>query len=89
MENPFNTINDRLSNIETLLLDIKHLPKKEGDSANPNERLSRKKVKEQYGICYGTIHNLMKNGKLSFSKIGRKTLFKREDLETLFSNKKG
>lgn len=48
---------------------------------NPFERLSRRDIKEQYCISLGTIHNMMRSGKLVYSKIGRKTLFKREDIE--------
>lgn len=58
-------------------------------SANPNERITRKQVSKEKSISLGTIHNLMKSGKLPYEKVGRKTLFKREDVEQFFNNKKG
>lgn len=54
---------------------------------DPTERLTRKEVKLKYKVSYPTIHSLMKKGVLNYSKIGRKTLFKKEDLEKVFSTK--
>lgn len=88
MENPFKLIEARLSNIESLILDLKHQPK-QALISNPHERLTRKQVSQQYKISLGTIHNLMKAGKLAYEKVGRKTLFRREDLEICFTNKRG
>lgn len=48
---------------------------------NPFERLTRKDIKEQYCISYGTIHNLMRSGRLPYEKVNRKTIFKRENIE--------
>lgn len=78
-----------------LLVEMKDLKKsilsleQDNSKINPHERLTRKEIKEQYKICFATIHNLMKRGKLPFSKVGRKTLFKRLDVENCLSNKKG
>ena len=57
--------------------------------SNPYERLTRKQIKAEYKVSYGKIHNMMKTGKLAFEKVGRKTLFRREDVESCFSNNKG
>lgn len=57
------------------------------DSTNQNERLTRKEIREIYKISYPTIHVLMKSGKLPFEKVGRKTLFKKIDLENYLSSK--
>jgi len=51
---------------------------------NPHERLTRKEVTQEYKICYATVHNLINQGRLRYEKIGRKTLFRREDLEECF-----
>ncbi|AHM60271.1 hypothetical protein D770_10070 [Flammeovirgaceae bacterium 311] len=56
---------------------------------NDHERLTRKQVCDEYKISLGTIHNLMKRGKLSYDKVGRKTLFKREDVERCINRKRG
>ena len=87
MNNPFEVIEARLSNIESLLLDLKHQPK-QTSVTNFNERITRKQLSKEKNISLGTIHNLMKEDNLPFEKIGRKTLFKREDVERFFSNKK-
>lgn len=89
MNNPFEVIEARLSSIENLLLDLKHQPRQVDSSVNPNERLTRKQVSQQYNICTGTIHNLMKRGALAYEKVGRKTLFRRQDVEQYFKSKKG
>lgn len=56
---------------------------------NDHERLTRKQICEEYKISYGTIHNLMKRGELPYDKVGRKTLFKREDVELCIKRKRG
>jgi len=58
------------------------------DHTEQDERLTRKDIKRLYKISYPTIHSLMKQG-LTFSKVGRKTLFKRSDVDKFFSQKRG
>lgn len=55
---------------------------------NEHERLTRKQVCEEYKISLGTVHNLMKQGKLAYHKVGRKTLFRREDVEHCINGKR-
>ena len=62
---------------------------KQNQHVNLFERLTRQQVRQQYKVSYGTIHNLMRSGKLPYEKIGRKTLFRREDVERVFSGKGG
>ena len=87
MNNPFAAIEAKLNSIETLILDLKHQPKQIYTSTSPNQRLTRKQVREEYNVSLGTIHNLMRQGKLHYEKVGRKTLFRREDVERCFTNK--
>ena len=91
MNNPFELIEARLSSIENLILDLKYKyqPNQVGPSINPNERLSRKQVRQEYNISLSTIHSLMNSGKLPYEKVGRKTLFRREDVERCFTNNMG
>ena len=58
MNNPFETINQRLSNIETLLLDIKHKPVevKKPENLTVKETAKFLKVSEQ------SVHNYIKRG---------------------------
>lgn len=54
---------------------------------DPNERLTRKEVIKLYRITYPTLHKQMQQG-LSYEKIGKKTLFKRSDVEHWFNSKR-
>ncbi len=47
--------------------------------------LTRKEVQTNYKISLGTIHRLMRSGQLRFIKVGRKTLFRVEDVESVLS----
>ncbi len=51
------------------------------EKENPYERLTRKEVKAEYKLSYGTLHNMMRDGRLSYEKCGRKTLFVRTEVE--------
>ena len=81
----FNTIERKLGELEELIFAF--IESKSNVEVNPHERLTRKEIKEQYKVCFGTIHNAMKSGKLPFNKVGRKTLFLRSDVENYFSKK--
>lgn len=60
----------------------------QSSNINLSERLTIAQLVGQYKISKATIHNLKKSGKLAFEKIGRKTLFMREDVEAYFNSKK-
>ena len=77
MKNPFETINQRLSNIETLLLDIKHNPIEEEKSEN----LTVKETAEVLKVSEQSVHNYIKRGFLPAQKMGRILLIKRADLD--------
>jgi len=77
MNNPFNEIDARLTNIETLLLDIKHKPEKE----NLNVKLSISEVAKELGVTDLTVHNYIKRGTLPASKMGNRVWIKRIDLD--------
>lgn len=88
INNPFETIEERLINIEGLLLDLKEHPKPLTPKQLGNERLTRNELSKRFKISLGTIHNLMKSGKLPYEKIGRKTLFKVDEVEAFFAGNK-
>ena len=77
MSNPFETIEERLNKIETLLYEIKELPDKEKQSEN----LNVKEAAEILKVSEQSIHNYIKKGFLPAKKIGRAYLIKRVDLE--------
>ena len=49
----------------------------------PDERQTRKDLSEMYKLSYPTIHALMKQG-LPYEKVGRKTLFRRQEVDNFF-----
>lgn len=90
LENPFEALFNKVNKVERLLVDLNQkIDNSKSEPVNPNERITRKQLSKEKNISLGTIHNLMKRGELPYEKIGRKTLFRREDLENCFRNKKG
>lgn len=84
MTNPFETLNNRLANIETLLLDLKHKPIEEEKSEN----LTVKETAEILKVSEQSVHNYIKRGFISAQKVGRILLIKREDLENALTEVK-
>ncbi len=84
MQNPFEILEKRLSNIENLLLDIKHKPEPEQKLENltVKEAAPLLKVSEQSVIKY------IKNGLIPATKPGRSFLIKRADLEAALTEYK-
>lgn len=77
MNNPFEIIEKRLSNIENLLLDIKHKPTEEESAEN----LTVKEASELLKVSEQSIHNYIKKGFLPAQKVGRILLIKRSDID--------
>jgi excisionase family DNA binding protein len=65
--NPFETIENRLSNIEGLLLEIKHMPKEA-----ENQLYSVKSLASFSGVSELTIRNWITEGKIQAKRIGRR-----------------
>ena len=85
MVNIYENLFQRLDQIESLIVKSNELLNT-SNSFNPSERLTRKQVREQYKISFATLHNLMRQQRLTYEKIGRKTLYKRSDLEACFNS---
>lgn len=96
MENPFKLINERLSNIESLLIDIKHKPSEsesapvETSSKNPFDDyiLRSEIVGTGKTISTATAWKWEKKGKIQSYGIGGKRYYKRADVEQLFTKVK-
>jgi excisionase family DNA binding protein len=67
MSNPFESIETRLSNIESLLLDIKHKP-----IETENKLYSVKQLSEYAGVSELSIRNWILEGKIQAKRIGRR-----------------
>ncbi|MBC8755973.1 helix-turn-helix domain-containing protein [Kordia sp. YSTF-M3] len=75
--NPFEIINERLSSIENLLLDIKQKPVEEEKSEN----LTVKETAEFLKISTQSVYAYIKRGLFTAQKVGRLLLINRADLE--------
>lgn len=67
MNNPFESIETRLSNIENLLLDIKHKP-----DETENKLHSVKSLALLSGVSELTVRNWIIEGKIQAKRIGRR-----------------
>lgn len=77
MNNPFEIIEQRLSNIENLLSDIKQKPIED----EKTENLTVKEACELLKVSEQSIHNYIKKGFLPAQKVGRILLIKRSDID--------
>lgn len=78
MNNPFEVINARLSNIENLLLDIKHgelNPHRPGD-----ELLTIEQAADFLSLTKPTIYKMVSRGIIPSMKRSKRFYFSREDL---------
>ena len=80
MNNPFETIDARLSNIETLLLDIKHTPKKQGEQPNTDELLTVQDTAKFLSLSVATIYGLIHKGELPVMKRSKRCYFSKVEL---------
>ncbi len=67
MNNPFESIENRLSNIENLLLDIKHKPEE-----IENQLHSVKSLAALSGVSQLTVRNWIIEGKIQAKRMGRR-----------------
>ena len=85
MTNPFEVIEARLNNIETLLLDLKHLPKEQGEHTAPTEpekRLNGDKAAAEYlGCGVLTIAKLRRSGQIPFYRYGARYFYIAQQLD--------
>ncbi len=78
MNNPFESIESRLSNIESLLLDIKHPPFQE--TKNSEKLLTVKEAAEFLNLTVPTIYTKTSKGELPFMKRGKRLYFSSTEL---------
>ncbi|WP_053992820.1 helix-turn-helix domain-containing protein [Mangrovimonas sp. TPBH4] len=56
--------------------------------SDPNEKLSIQSVSKELGVSRLTVHNYIKRGLIPASKIGRRVVIRRRDLEGALSEVK-
>ena len=76
MHNPFEALETRLSNIESLLLDIKNKPEE-----TENKLHSVKSLALLSGVSELSIRNYIKEGKIQAKRIGGRILIEQSQFE--------
>lgn len=77
MSNPFEKLQEELSDIKVLLLEIIQQPKEESKPEN----LTVKESADFLKVSEQSIHNYIKKGFIKAHKMGRIYLIKRTDIE--------
>ena len=80
MNNPFETIDARLSNIENLLLDLKHTPKETGNLPESDQFLTIQQAGEMLCLSVPTLYGLVHDAKIPVSKKGKRLYFSKHEL---------
>lgn len=81
MKNPFETIDARLSNIENLLLDMKHSPKMiVAKHPDVEEFLTTQKAADFLGITVPTLYSKVWKREIPYMKRSKLLYFSRTDL---------
>lgn len=77
MSNPFESIDARLSNIENLILDLKHPPKSQEKN---KDLLTVEDAAKFLSLTTPTIYSKVSKGELPFMKRSKRLYFSREEL---------
>jgi excisionase family DNA binding protein len=80
MNNPFEVIEARLNNIETLLLDLKHKPKEQGESNEIDELFTVQDTAKFLSLSVPTVYSLISKGELPVMKRSKRCYFSKIDL---------
>ena len=80
MNNPFETLDARLSNIENLLLDIKHSEKECKPQPEADELLTVQDTAKFLSLSVPTVYGLISNGELPVMKRSKRCYFSKVEL---------
>jgi len=80
MNNPFEVIEARLNNIETLLLDLTHTPKEQGGQPETDEILTVQDAAKFLSLSVSTIYSLISKGELPVMKRSKRCYFSKVEL---------
>jgi len=80
MNNPFDTINARLSNIENLLLELKHSEKTIHNISPDDELLTIQDAATFLNLSVPTIYSLVSQSKIPVNKRGKRLYFSKIEL---------
>ena len=80
MTNPFQTIDERLSNIEALLLSIKHQPNTIEPTGQPEQLLTIQEAADFLSLTVPTIYTKVSKNELPVMKRSKRLYFSRIEL---------
>ncbi len=80
MNNPFAVIDARLSNIEDLLLDIKHKPQTVEPTDQPEQLLTIQEAAKFLSLAVPTMYGKVSKGELPVMKRSKRLYFSRTEL---------
>jgi excisionase family DNA binding protein len=80
MNNPFEVIEARLNSIETLLLDLKHVPQEQGEQPKLDELLTVQDTAKFLSLSVPTIYTLISRGELPVMKRSKRCYFSKVEL---------
>ncbi|MBI0401362.1 helix-turn-helix domain-containing protein [Cyclobacterium marinum] len=80
MNNPFEVIEARLSNIENLILDLKHKSKQAESSNQPERLLTIQEAAELLSLTVPTLYSKVSKGELPVMKRSNRLYFFRTEL---------
>ena len=80
MNNPFEVIEARLNNIETLLLDLKHKPKELGEQPETEELLTVQDAAKFLSLSVATVYTLISKCELPVMKRSKRCYFSKIEL---------
>ena len=80
MNNPFEVIEARLNNIETLLIDLKHLPKEQSEQPTTDELLTVQDTAKFLSLSVPTVYSLISKGELPVMKRSKRCYFSKVEL---------
>ena len=80
MNNPFELIEARLNNIETLLLDLKHTPKEQGERSEPEQLLTVQQAAEFLNLSVPTLYGYSQRAEIPVCKRGKRLYFSKQSL---------
>ena len=80
MNNPFEVIEARLCNIETLLLDLKHKPKEQGYQQEGEQLLTIQQAGEMLNLTVPTLYGYVQRAEIPVCKRGKRLYFSKQEL---------
>jgi len=80
MNNPFESIEARLNNIETLLLDLKHNPLEQSTQTEKDELLTVQDAAKFLSLSVPTIYGLISKGNIPMMKRSKRCYFSKVEL---------